>query len=114
MSANEDTYGNGIKLTDDFDFVIDSSGDVASAEGNKELQKDIAFRVKRFIDLSNYDLLSTTGKEELRVDVENIVRSDERIQSATASILERDGIGDITIEVSADAVSESVTNIIEL
>ncbi len=114
MSANEDNYGNGIKLTDDFDFVIDSSGDIASAEGDNELQKDIAFRVKRFIDLSNYDLLSTTGKEELRVDVENIVQSDERIQRATASILERDGIGDITIEVSADAVSESVTNVIQL
>lgn len=114
MSANEDIYGNGIELADDFDFVIDASGDIASAQGDNELQKDIAFRVKRFIDLSDYDLLETTGKEELLLDVETIVESDERVQSTTASIVEREGIGDIAVEVSADAIDELVTNVIQL
>lgn len=114
MSANEDNYGNGLEVTDDFDLVIDESGDLASVSGGSELNKDIAFRVKRFIDLSNYELLTTTGREELRVDVETIVRADERIVSAEARIIDTESITELKIEVSADAANESVTNVINV
>jgi|APHM01.1.fsa_nt_gi hypothetical protein len=114
MSANEDKYGNGIELTDDFDLVIDSSGDIASASGDAELQKDIAFRVKRFIDVGNYDLLSTTGREELRVDVESIIRADSRIRNASARIIESESLTELEVAVQADAVNESVEDVIEL
>lgn len=114
MSGNEDEYGNGIGLTDKFDLIIDDAGDIASVSGSDELQKDIAFRVKRFIDPSDYQLLTTTGKEELRVDVETVVLADRRISSAEATIIETESLTDLKIEVTADAVNESVKNVIEI
>jgi hypothetical protein len=114
MSANEDEYGRGLELSDDFDFVIAEDGDLGISSGNNELKKDVAYRVIEGINIGDYNFISTNGREELKLDIEAIVEFDERVQSATATVENPDSVTGLDVTVAVQTSSATIEQVIPL
>lgn len=118
-----EAFGAGVALasSDDpdeipWDFVVDSSGDLASTEGYNELGKDLAFSTAREAS----DLLGMLGSPNelanLESRIERIANRDSRLFSSEARVksggrsASRRGIGDaldpdpetVDVELEAD------------
>lgn len=105
MSGRE-SFGTGLDLTDELDLSVNQSGDLTDATDIDELKKDIAFRVLTSIDVGDYLLLTVGGQEDLRIDVEQAIEADSRVQSASAEITDFVATDD-TINVDATVQTEN-------
>jgi len=105
MSGRE-SFGVGLDLTDELDLSVSQSGDIVDAEDIDELKKDIGFRVLTSISIGDYQLLTLGGREDLRIDVEEVIEEDTRIQTATAEINDFDET-DSSITVNAAVQTEN-------
>lgn len=102
-----DAFGSGVALAsaddDDeiaWDFVVDSSGDLAATEGYDELGKDVAFSTS----VESSDQLGMLGSAneiaQLEATIERLTKQDPRLSSARATVrsggrsVEQRGVGD--------------------
>lgn len=98
------TYGTGLDLDEYYDFVIDESGDVASASELDELEKDLRGKVYRVI--SNYGvgiLMNTNERSKLESRVKDTLTNDVRVLEADA--FARRGDETDTLEMQIYAVT---------
>ena len=112
-----DDFGAGIALDEQFDFTVDSTGDIDSTSGVEELQKDLAFQM--VVNLDQYLGQPETPNLEAKVSrtVKNVALGDERIQSVSddsISVIFEPLSDTITVEMSARTVDEQVNLIFEI
>lgn len=73
--------GSSPALDENFDFIVDSSGDVEDSDGLNELEKDLsfasAFRLEDFIGQP----LTPTTRQKVENAVEEVFDREERIDS---------------------------------
>lgn len=92
------SYGSGIKLDEDWDFVVDDSGDIASTSEFSELEKDIAYALANRLDNDLGVPITPTGFAQLKSATLQILQRDQRIER----------IADITVEESTDENNTAV------
>jgi hypothetical protein len=95
-------YGSGIKLTQDLDFEINSTGDIATEIGVDELEKDLAFNM--IAQLSDIPGRQKTPRTiaVVKSRTEQQLLADPRVRDVIGEIevFYPDDMGD-TIEVAA-------------
>lgn len=109
----EEIFGSGIKLDQDFDMVIDGTGDIGFERGLDELQKDFAFNTARNLHRRIGTPLSKTEKEITKVKVARILQQDQRVQSVdSVSIIDPDDDDEIVLEVSITVDDDSTYDLV--
>lgn len=102
-----DAFGAGVALasSDDpdeiaWDFVVDSTGDLAATEGYNELGKDLAFSTSVETSEQLGMLGSANEIAQMEATIERLVNQDPRLFSARAEVrsggrpVEQRGVGD--------------------
>lgn len=118
--TEEFLYGKGIELQqntsdpDDkhWDIVIDGSGDVGVNRGVGELEKDLAFKLRRTLDGMLGRHITPSLRERIKSRAERTVGGDERIEEVTSvSIVSGDETKDFRLEVEAVAIGRDIISI---
>lgn len=76
-------FGAGVSLNEDWDFQVDSSGDLATVSGEQELQKDVAFNVARNWGDSIGRRVDSATQKRIQVTARDVLLNDPRIESIT-------------------------------
>jgi len=100
----------GLSLDRNFDFEIDSAGDIKSVSGVDELQKDLSGLITNIIDnRSGGSVLTENKQKELESRIRTVVSRDPRVTAVNTVSLEKNRRGTvITGVVSADSIYGSV------
>lgn len=97
-------FGAGIALSEDWDFEIDSTGDIKTVSGQTELQKDVAFNVARNLqDVLGRRMDNATSKR-IEISVQNVLVNEVRIDEVLSVDVRRIEMSDM-FEVVAEAVA---------
>jgi len=99
-----ENYGSGVSLDENYDFIIDSTGDLEDSRGLSELEKDLSFAssVRLFEHIGMP--LTSTRKQKIKNSVESIMSSEPRISSVlNISVSQSDYGFDIRSDVVADS-----------
>jgi len=99
-----DEFGSGIFLDDQFDFSVNSTGDLKTRSGLDELQKDLAFNM--VINLNQYRGQPPTGnlKEKVAATAKSVAEADSRIDfvlSGQTQVSFSDNREQITLKMTA-------------
>lgn len=80
-----DNFGAGIHLDEQFDFAVDTTGDIQSDRGVIELQKDLSFQM--VISLSKYLGQAPTGNlpEKVAGTARRVAEVDDRVRFVDSS-----------------------------
>jgi len=113
----EDRLGSGPDLDKNFDFRINTVGDIASTSGVSELEKDLS--IQMVLSLSDYlgEPAKSNVKNKVAGTAENVALLDSRVQSVdkTKTDVEIDRQNDqIDVKIfaqTADGQNELVFNI---
>jgi len=111
-TTEEDALGSGIALSDDLDFMLQDNGDLLSASGIEELEKDLSVNMIFQLTFGGPDgsgYLGTPLTPETESDILDLIRrtalSDERINTVK-SIFVRSSPGQRnTLEIELDVVT---------
>lgn len=99
-------YGAGPVLTQNFDFNIISSGDIETASGPTELEKDIAFNVAAVINEEGLgNQFGETQRNNLRVLIGSTISDDPRITNINRLTIEQDEDNVSRININADTTA---------
>lgn len=105
---SEEDLGGGMQLDDDWDFAIDSTGDIKTVQGVPELEKDLAFRSTVALQPYLGQPIDNTLAEKLRNILRQAMLDDERIAEVNSIEFEqvqRDQLDvDVTV-TTADSAS---------
>lgn len=104
-----ENLGSGIKLTSDWDFEVDPTGDLATVSGTEELAKDASMLTA--IQLEDalgepISMLQTNSLKSVEVSVERLLRQDPRV-SDVASVTARPSDAEDTITVDVQVVTDA-------
>jgi hypothetical protein len=104
-------FGAGPLLTEDLDFEVTTTGDIAVNEGVRELEKDIA--LQNLINLQNITGTRATpqNRAKIRSRVRGIILADPRVssvQSVTINFIQQDDAVEIITEVIADGSEQEL------
>lgn len=69
-----DNLGSGIKLTDDWDLDVDTTGDLATVSGQDELEKDLAMVTAIYFDNNLGETINPRQEANSLKSIENAVR----------------------------------------
>lgn len=96
------TFGSGIKLDEDWDLVVDSTGDLDHTVDSAELQKDLAFVSAQELEAFYGGPINETTRGRIRLKLTDVFTDDPRISEVTSlSVQDTEDITDeITIEVT--------------
>jgi hypothetical protein len=97
---SEEDFGGGIQLDEDWDFEIDSTGDIKTAKGVAELEKDLAFRSTVAIQPYLGQPIDNTLAEKVRNILREAMLQDDRIEAVESISFERTGRDEITVTVT--------------
>lgn len=120
-------YGSGIYLDENFDWEVDTSGDVRGDTGVSELQKDLAFNVVRALaygeGISTPENVADGGiigepltrgiLTDIEIAVGNVVSSDSRIDSVIYATAQKTSDADNYVEVECEAEIDVETETFE-
>lgn len=73
--------GAGVALNQHWDFDVDESGDIATAVGLEELQKDVAFNISRSLETMLGRRIDTSTSRRIAIAVEDEFAADPRIST---------------------------------
>lgn len=73
--------GAGIALNEDWDFEVDSTGDLLATTGIAELEKDVAFNVAREWEDSIGRRVDASAKKQIQITAQSVLLSDDRIDT---------------------------------
>lgn len=109
----EEAFGAGIALATqednteyDWDFVVDESGALASTRGTSELAKDIAFITAAEYHTLIGDILDINTLADIETVIQDLVLSDDRVQSIQRINAEQKENSVDTIYVELEFVGE--------
>lgn len=97
------SLGAGVGLNRDFDFEVDTTGDLATVTELDELEKDVAFNVARTLQESIGQPVTSSTAKELQVDVRDVLIEDSRINvvgSVTIRRIQRTNTYEVVAEVT--------------
>lgn len=77
------SYGNGIGLDEDFDIIVDGTGDIRAFIGEEELSKDIAYIVSSRLNFEIGKSRTATTLAGLKSIIRNQLNRDPRVQKIT-------------------------------
>lgn len=96
-------FGAGPVLDENFDFVIDRSGDISTDSGLPELEKDLALAVAETVEEDGLGQPFTNEREEdLRIKLGLVINNDPRIDEITDLTLEQDDDNNFQLNVEID------------
>lgn len=100
------TGDSGIGLDENFDLVIDNSGDVASFTKLDELKKDLSGALTAYIDQQAIgSLLDNNKVAEIESDVRTYLEQDERVVSVqTLNIRKSRDRTVVQLEISINSI----------
>lgn len=107
-------YGSGPSLSPSLDIEIDPTGDVNTADGVDELEKDLSFRIINALESQPIGVMDANTKEEIHQRVERSVSADDRIDRiiditvVETESIDRVGVG-VTVDTGDDVVTASET-----
>lgn len=104
----EEDLGGGVQLDDDWDFIIDSTGDITTVEGVPELEKDLAFRSTVALQPYLGQPIDNTLAEKIRNILRNAMLDDERIAEVNSISFEQTQRDQLDVDVTvttADSAS---------
>jgi len=96
----------GIALDENFDLVIDSSGDVASYSDLEEMHKDLAGQLKLVIEDEVTGSVLTRNKiVETESSVRSVLENDERVEDVVNISVRKNRIGNLgQIDITVDSI----------
>lgn len=95
-------FGAGPDLNENWDFEVNSTGDIATTIGVDELEKDIAFNVARRLDGEIGRRRDRSTEKRIQVIVEDIFAEEVRIDSVV-DVTVREIANSNSFEVVAEA-----------
>jgi hypothetical protein len=78
-------FGAGIALDEDLDFTISGTGDLGTASGRDELEKDLSFQLIFSLRQHLGELVSDNLKAEVKNTAKQVVELDERVREFNES-----------------------------
>jgi hypothetical protein len=99
----QEETGSGPALDRNFDFRIDSSGDIKASNGVSELEKDLAFNSAVLLQDFIGKVLTPTTRQEVNNTLESILEQEERIDSVQNITVEQVEYGfDVEVVATVD------------
>lgn len=97
---------SGIALDENFDLVIDNSGDVASYSELEEMHKDISGILTSYVkDTVIGGVLTNNNVAEIKADVNSILQNDERVTSVQKISVRRSrDMNRVVLEIEVDSI----------
>jgi|APHM01.1.fsa_nt_gi hypothetical protein len=97
--------GAGIALNQDWDFEVDTTGDLRMTTGLAELQKDIAFNVADSLQSELGRRIDNTTAKRISVIVQNQLVEDPRVVAVGNTTVRRvDNTNEFEVVAEADTV----------
>lgn len=87
--------GASVDLNEDWDFEVAASGDLETAVGLAELEKDVSFNVARNLDDTLGRRVDTATEKRIAIIVEDEMNTESRISA----------VNDVTVNQIADSNS---------
>lgn len=118
--SEEELFGTGVALrstTDPegvpWDFVADSSGDLAATRGADELRKDLAFNTARESVSLIGTLTRARDRTRLEDRIEQVAVHDSRVNGAAAAVKpNRDVANQTDVQVDIEAETEELPRMV--
>lgn len=97
---------SGIGLDENFDLLIDNSGDVGSFEDLEEMKKDLSGIISAYIDQNSIGTVLDSNKvREIESDVQTILENDDRVTNVVSiSIRKINRQNVIGIQIEVDSI----------
>lgn len=107
------SYGSGIKLDEDWDLIVDDTGDIASSSDFNELEKDIAYALANRLENEGGLLTNPTGRAQVKSTTLEILRREPRIARVIDVVVENSEDESNRVIVTADIIAVAEDNVPE-
>lgn len=106
---SEDNLGSGLYLDQTLDLSVNTTGDIQTVSGSKELQKDLSFQLLILLKGYTGQPLTPEVRSEIKDTTIDALLSDSRVDSVNrgAIAVQRVGQSSIKLEVLLTALGGS-------
>lgn len=105
------SFGSSMKLTEEWDFDVNTAGDISTVNDIDELLKDISFRLAVNLEREVGRPLTKQTYKRVEVLARNVLLSDPRISRVRNVTVTEDVFEADTIEVEIRAIATNDTEI---
>lgn len=110
--SDEEAFGAGPKLTQNFDFEVNNTGDIETNNGLDQLEQDLGFNTRRRLQDRLGSIMTNTEKQLTENRARRVFEDDPRIQSVMDMSIRETGTNELSIDAIVYASNEETYDFI--